>query len=114
MKNVHVLSAVTLDNIYCQSSLEISLNYIDFVLLTINISVKHYAAGLLMSYCCIQMTDELFLQVSSFNLRAISLYFWLGWNLIFSKPITRNMTPYLKLKNTKSKTKNYYRKYLIY
>nr|YP_009314809.1 Hypothetical protein ORF_11 [Neoizziella asiatica]SCW23264.1 Hypothetical protein ORF_11 [Neoizziella asiatica] len=114
MKDIKLLISITLDNIYCQSSVDISFSVIDYVLLSTNLAVKYCAAFLLMSHCCMHMTDDLFLEVMSCNLRAINIYCWLDMNLIYSKPLISNIISYLKLKSTKSKTKNYYRKYLIY
>nr|YP_009315219.1 Hypothetical protein ORF_11 [Titanophycus setchellii]SCW23674.1 Hypothetical protein ORF_11 [Titanophycus setchellii] len=111
---VNILISSSLDHLYYHSSLETSLNSLDFVLLTNNTFTKLYAYFLLTSFSVVHSNDDFFLQVKSYNTRAISLYFWLGYSLIVSIQVIGHTRYYLKLKSSKSKTKNYHRRYLIY
>nr|YP_009315626.1 Hypothetical protein ORF_11 [Liagora brachyclada]SCW24284.1 Hypothetical protein ORF_11 [Liagora brachyclada] len=108
-----ILISVDFNNLYYESCLELSDQYLCFLLLTTNTVDQYYSCFLMMSSYCLWLNDHLALQLIGSNTRALSLYLWLDLNVISVVQTSISTTPYIKLKSMKSKTKNILRRYLI-
>ena len=113
VNNTSILITFDLNHVYCEFCFEVCDYDLCFVLLITNTTNHYYACFLMMSSLCLVVEHDIVLQLIGSNSRALSLYLWLGLHMISTVQICTNMTPYLKLKNIKSKTKNMYRRYLI-
>nr|YP_009314398.1 Hypothetical protein ORF_11 [Liagora harveyana]SCW22652.1 Hypothetical protein ORF_11 [Liagora harveyana] len=108
-----VLISVDSDHLYYESCLELSDQYLCFLLLTTNTVDQYYSCFLIMSSYCLWLNDYLALQLIGSNARALSLYLWLDLNVISVVQTNTSTIPYIKLKSMKSKTKNILRRYVI-
>nr|YP_009313170.1 Hypothetical protein ORF_11 [Dermonema virens]SCW21424.1 Hypothetical protein ORF_11 [Dermonema virens] len=101
-------------HIHCFSLLEVYKFSIDFLFIAVNSYLANFSYMILvMFYCRLISPCFLLMQVDFRNLRAISLYFWLGYSITGFQYCNEYPPAYIKLKIGKSKTKNSQRKFLI-
>nr|YP_009313989.1 Hypothetical protein ORF_11 [Hommersandiophycus borowitzkae]SCW22243.1 Hypothetical protein ORF_11 [Hommersandiophycus borowitzkae] len=118
--NIHVLVYISDNSIYNCASLDCSKSSIDFLTSVSNSSYKYYGLTLLLLYIYVllpvSIIDDqyLYLQVLSSNKRAITVYIWLGFKIIYVQKNVNYMNTYVKLKIEKSKIKNTYRRCLLW
>nr|YP_009314193.1 Hypothetical protein ORF_11 [Izziella formosana]SCW22447.1 Hypothetical protein ORF_11 [Izziella formosana] len=111
--NVCLLISCDLNNLYHESCFELYGQHLCFILLTANVVNQYHAYFVMISFLCLFIDGDLILQVLASNTRALSLYIWLGLNIVLVVHAGVSTIPYIKIKSIKSKTKNLLRRYLI-
>nr|YP_009313786.1 Hypothetical protein ORF_11 [Helminthocladia australis]SCW22040.1 Hypothetical protein ORF_11 [Helminthocladia australis] len=113
--HLYILSYMNLRHIYYLSYIEICESSLNFLFIFTNCYSTSYSSIILtIYYCRVILNNCLIVQVASYNLRAMSLYIWLGYIIIGFRPGNCIILHYIKLKTLKSKTKNFHRRCLIF